>query len=66
MKAGRGAAGMLLRDQTLEGEIRGVIKNAQQATADLDHASQQADAMVSDLNSHQIPKKAEAVDRQPG
>jgi phospholipid/cholesterol/gamma-HCH transport system substrate-binding protein len=61
VKAGHGAVGMLLRDQTLEGEIRGAIKNAQQATVDLNHASNQVDALVSDLNSHQIPKKADDV-----
>ena len=61
VKAGHGAAGMLLRDEALEGEIRRAIQNAQQATAALGHASQQADAMISDLNSHQIPKKADGV-----
>jgi len=61
LKAGRGAAGMLLRDEALEGEVRGAIKNAQQATANLNHASQQVDALISDLNSHQIPKKAESM-----
>jgi len=61
VKAGRGAAGMLLRDEALANTIRGAIQNAQQATAALNHASQQANAMMSDLNSHQIPKKAEAV-----
>jgi hypothetical protein len=52
---------MLLRDETLAGTIRGAIQNAQQATADLNHASQQVNALISDLNSHQIPNKAEAV-----
>jgi len=61
VKSGHGAVGMLLRDETLEGEIRGVIKNAQQATVDLNHASHRVDALVSDLNSHQIPKKADEV-----
>jgi phospholipid/cholesterol/gamma-HCH transport system substrate-binding protein len=61
VKAGHGAAGMLLRDQALEGEIRGAINNAQQATAGLNHATQQVDALVSDLNSRQIPKKAEGM-----
>ena len=61
VKAGHGAAGMLLRDEALEAQIRGAIKNAQQATVALGHASQQVDALVSDLNSHQIPRKADAV-----
>ena len=41
LKAGRGPAGMLLRDEALAGQVRGdAVKNAQQATADLGHASQ--------------------------
>src|SRR5882724_2519504 len=56
LKAGRGPAGMLLRDEALASRI-------QQATVDLGHASRQADALVSDLNSHKIPQKAgEVVD----
>jgi phospholipid/cholesterol/gamma-HCH transport system substrate-binding protein len=63
LKAGRGPAGMLLRDEALAGQIREAVKNGQQATADLGHASRQADALVSDLNSRQIPQKAaEAMD----
>ncbi len=61
LKAGSGPAGMLLRDQALAGQIRDAVKNGQQATADLGHASQQADALVSDLNSRQIPHKADEV-----
>ena len=58
VKAGRGPAGMLLRDEAVAGQIRETVKNAQRASTDLGHASQQADALVSDLNSRQIPQKA--------
>ena len=58
LMAGRGPAGMLLRDEALASRIRETVNNAQQATADLGHASRQADALVSDLNSRQIPQKA--------
>jgi len=61
IKEGRGPAGMLLRDEALADQIRDAVKNAQQATAGLDHASHQADALISDLNSQQIPGKAAAV-----
>jgi phospholipid/cholesterol/gamma-HCH transport system substrate-binding protein len=61
LKAGRGSAGMLLRDEALAGQIREAVKNGQQATADLGHASRQADALVSDLNSRRIPQKADEV-----
>jgi phospholipid/cholesterol/gamma-HCH transport system substrate-binding protein len=58
LKQGRGAAGMLLRDETLAGQVRQIVKNAEQASADLGQAARQADSMVSDLNSRGIPQKA--------
>jgi phospholipid/cholesterol/gamma-HCH transport system substrate-binding protein len=61
LKAGRGTAGMLLRDEAVANQAREAVKNAQQATADLSQASRQANALVADLNSHQIPKKAGEV-----
>jgi phospholipid/cholesterol/gamma-HCH transport system substrate-binding protein len=61
LKAGRGPAGMLLRDEAVEGQIRESLRNMQQATASLDHASHQADALISDLNSQQMPPKISAV-----
>ena len=61
MKEGRGPAGVLLRDEAVAGQIRDAVKNVQQATADLDHAVHQADALVADLNSQQILQKAGGV-----
>ncbi|HTA43739.1 MAG TPA: MlaD family protein [Bryobacteraceae bacterium] len=61
LQAGRGPAGMILRDEALAGQIRDVVKNGQKASADLAHASAQADALVADLNSRQIPQKAADV-----
>jgi len=61
LKAGHGPAGMLLRDEALASRIRETVGSAQQATADLGHASRQADALVSDLNSRKIPQKAGEV-----
>jgi hypothetical protein len=52
---------MLLRDEALAETIRGAVRNAQQATANLNRASQQVSALVSDLNSREVPKKAEAL-----
>ncbi len=44
-------------------QIRDAVKNANQATADLSHASRQTDALVSELNSRRLPQKAgEIVD----
>ena len=61
LKEGRGVAGMLLRDETVAGQVRDAVKNAQQATADISHASHQADALVSELTSQQIPRKASDI-----
>jgi phospholipid/cholesterol/gamma-HCH transport system substrate-binding protein len=58
LKQGRGAAGMLLRDEALAGQVREIVKNVQQASADLGQAARQADSMVSDLNTRGIPQKA--------
>lgn len=58
LKAGRGPAGMLLRDDALANRIRETVNNAQQATADLGHASRQANVLVSDLNSRKVSQKA--------
>jgi len=54
VKAGQGPAGVLLRDDASAAQIR-------EALANVRHASQQADAMVSDLNSQQLPRKVGAV-----
>jgi phospholipid/cholesterol/gamma-HCH transport system substrate-binding protein len=61
VKAGRGAAGMLLRDEETADRIRNALQNVQQATANLDHASHQADALISDLNSQRMPQKIGAM-----
>lgn len=61
VQAGRGPAGMILRDEALASQIRDVLNNGQKASADLAHASAQADALVADLNSRRIPQKAADV-----
>jgi phospholipid/cholesterol/gamma-HCH transport system substrate-binding protein len=58
LKDGRGAAGMLLRDEALAGQVREIVKNAQQASADLGQAARATNGMVADLNSRGIPQKA--------
>ncbi len=59
LKEGKGPAGMLLRDQTLATQIRQVVTNAQQATSDLSHASSQANSLISDVQSRQLPQKVD-------
>ena len=59
LKQGRGPAGMLLQDQQLAGQIRQTVANAQQASAALGHASGQADSLISDVKSRQLPAKVD-------
>ena len=61
LKAGRGTVGMLLRDESVASQIRDTVKNSRHATADLADASRKADAIVTDLTSRQIPRKAAEV-----
>jgi phospholipid/cholesterol/gamma-HCH transport system substrate-binding protein len=59
LKEGRGPAGMLLRDEDTADQLRQTIENTRQATSSLRHASTQADAMVSDLQSRRLGQKAD-------
>jgi phospholipid/cholesterol/gamma-HCH transport system substrate-binding protein len=59
LKEGRGPAGMLLRDQSLATQIRQTVTNTQQATADLGHASKQANGLISDIESRHLPQKVD-------
>ena len=57
LQDGRGPAGMILRDEALAGHIREAVSNAQQATVNLNHASAQADTLVTDVQSRNLPQK---------
>ena len=59
IKDGRGPVGMLLRDQALATQIRQTVSNAQQTTVSLGHASSQADSLISDIQSRQLPQKVD-------
>jgi len=61
IKQGRGAIGMLLRDEKTATDIRQALANVRDATASLNHASAQADALVSDFQSRGLPGKAENI-----
>ena len=54
LKGGRGAAGLLLRDQAIAGKIQGTV-------SDLNHASGQADALLSNLQSRDISGKLDQL-----
>jgi len=59
VKQGRGSVGMLLRDSLLATQIRQTVTNAQQATADLSHASNQANGLISDIQSRHFPQEVD-------
>ncbi len=61
IKQGRGTVGMLLRDENTAADIRQALANVRDATSSLNHASQQADALVSDFQSRGLPKKVEGI-----
>jgi phospholipid/cholesterol/gamma-HCH transport system substrate-binding protein len=50
---------MLLRDEDTAERLRQTVENARQATSALNHASSQADALVSDLRSRDLGQKAD-------
>ena len=59
IKQGRGAVGLLLRNQQFAGEVQQTVDNAQKATGSLAHASGQADQMISSLQSRNLPQKVD-------
>jgi phospholipid/cholesterol/gamma-HCH transport system substrate-binding protein len=61
LKQGRGAVGMLLRDEQTAADIRTAIANARDATSSLNHASAQADALVSDFQSRGLGAKVDGM-----
>lgn len=61
LRQGKGAAGMLLHDDATAAKIRQSVENMRQASADLSHASSQADALVSDLRSRELGQKIDDV-----
>jgi phospholipid/cholesterol/gamma-HCH transport system substrate-binding protein len=61
LKQGRGAIGMLLRDEKTATDIQTSVASVRDATSSLSHASAQADALVSDLQSRGLGGKADAI-----
>jgi len=59
IKHGKGTVGMLLRDEKTASTIRQTVSNVQQASASVNDASKQADAMVTDLRSRNFGEKAD-------
>jgi phospholipid/cholesterol/gamma-HCH transport system substrate-binding protein len=56
LKEGRGTVGMLLQDQGVAGQIRRAITQTEDVTTNLDHVSTQAESLMSDFQSRQLPQ----------
>lgn len=61
LKQGRGAIGMLLRDEQTAADIRKAINNVREATSSLNHASAQTDALVTDFQSRGLGAKVDGM-----
>ncbi len=61
VKQGKGTVGMLLRDEKTAKDIQQAVANVRDATSSLNHASEQADTLVSDFQSRGLPEKVEAI-----
>jgi phospholipid/cholesterol/gamma-HCH transport system substrate-binding protein len=54
---GKGTVGMLLNDQVTADQVKQVVANADQASANLNQASVQAKQIVADVQSRNLPEK---------
>jgi phospholipid/cholesterol/gamma-HCH transport system substrate-binding protein len=59
IRAGKGTVGMLLSDEQTAGSVKAAVGNAQQATANLNQLSVQAKQVMTDVQSRNLPQKAE-------
>jgi phospholipid/cholesterol/gamma-HCH transport system substrate-binding protein len=57
LKEGRGAAGMLLRDEKMAGQIRETMSNVQSTTSNLNEASGRVNVLVADVQRRDLPQK---------
>jgi phospholipid/cholesterol/gamma-HCH transport system substrate-binding protein len=61
LNAGKGPAGLLLKDETTRKQLQATLSNAQQATLNLSEASSRADQILSDVQSRDLASKAQAI-----
>jgi phospholipid/cholesterol/gamma-HCH transport system substrate-binding protein len=59
IKQGKGAVGVLLRDENTAQSLRQTLANVQQATASASDASRRADSLVSDFESRHLADKVD-------
>jgi phospholipid/cholesterol/gamma-HCH transport system substrate-binding protein len=61
LNAGKGPAGLLLKDEATRNQLQATLANAQQATSNLSAASARADRILADVQSRELASKAQAI-----
>jgi phospholipid/cholesterol/gamma-HCH transport system substrate-binding protein len=61
LNAGKGPAGLILKDETTRKQLQATLANAQQATSNLNDASARADQVLADVQSRDLASKAQAI-----
>ena len=61
LNAGKGPAGLLLKDEATRKQLQATLSNAQQATLNLSDASARADRILADVQSRDLASKAQAI-----
>jgi phospholipid/cholesterol/gamma-HCH transport system substrate-binding protein len=61
VNVGKGPVGMLLKDEAAKQQLQATVSNAQQASLDLSDASARADKIIADLQSRNVPQKAQVT-----
>jgi phospholipid/cholesterol/gamma-HCH transport system substrate-binding protein len=61
LNAGKGPAGLLLKDEATRKQLQVTLSNAQQATLNLSDASARADRILADVQSRDLASKAQAI-----
>jgi len=61
LNAGKGPAGLLLKDEATRRQLQATLSNAQQATFNLSDASARADRILEDVQSRDLASKAQAI-----
>jgi phospholipid/cholesterol/gamma-HCH transport system substrate-binding protein len=61
LNAGKGPAGLLLKDEATKKQLQATLANAQQATLNLSDASARADRLIEDVQSRDLASKAQAI-----
>jgi phospholipid/cholesterol/gamma-HCH transport system substrate-binding protein len=61
VNAGKGPAGLLLKDEATRKQLQATLSNAQQATMNLSDASARADRILADVQSRDLASKAQSI-----